>query len=325
MKILVTGGAGYIGSHVVLALGKLGHEITVLDNLSTGHRQAITFGELYECDLADKLKVEELFKAKKFDAVMHFAGSIVVPESVANPLGYYQNNTVNSHFLISMCVKYKIPKFIFSSTSVVYRGDLEGASSEDSEKGPISPYAWSKLMTEQMLFDTSLAHPDFKCVVLRYFNVSGADPEGRLGQSYPGATHLIKVSSEVALEKRSELKIFGTDYPTPDGTCIRDYIHVSDLAEGHVEALNYLAKGGKSDVFNCGYGRGFSVKEVIAVVKKVTGVDFKVIEEGRRAGDPPKTLSNVDKLRKATGWTPKYDDLNIIVKTAYEWEKKRPY
>lgn len=324
MNILITGGAGYIGSHVVKALGSLGYKLIIYDNLSTGHKEAITYGELVEGDLGDKQKLEDLFEASKFDAVLHFAGSIVVPESVSNPLKYYQNNTVNSHFLISLCHKYNVNNFIFSSTAAVYGMPKDGVCREDSELAPINPYGQSKLMTELMLKDVS-ASSNLRYVALRYFNVSGADPEGKIGQSFPEATHLIKVACEAACNKRDHLKVFGTDYPTPDGTCVRDYIHVSDLADAHVKALEYLDRGGQSDILNCGYGHGFSVKEVISRVKEVTGVDFKVIESPRRPGDPASLTAKVDRIHSVIGWKPKYDDLNVIIKSAYEWEKKRHY
>ncbi len=324
MKILITGGAGYIGSHVVKALGKLGHDLVIYDNLSTGHRQAVTYGELVVGDLAEKSKLEALFEAKKFEAVLHFAGSIVVPESVAHPLKYYQNNTLNSHFLLSLCEKYKVKKFIFSSTAAVYGMPEDGLCTENSPLSPINPYGHSKLMTEQMLKDLA-ASSEFRFVALRYFNVSGADPEGQLGQSFPEATHLIKVACEAACAKRDHLKIYGTDYPTSDGSCVRDYIHVSDLAEAHVRALEYLERGGKSDILNCGYGHGFSVKEVVKLIKEVTGVDFKVIETDRRAGDPASLTAKVDRIHGILQWKPQFDDLKVIIRSAYEWEKKKPY
>lgn len=324
MRILVTGGAGYIGSHVVKALGKLGHDITVYDNLSTGHAKAVTKGELVQGDLADLPKLDELFSKKKFEAVFHFAGSIVVPDSVTVPLEYYGNNTINSHALMNMCLKHSCFKFIFSSTAAVYGFPEGGVATEETATLPINPYGFSKLMTEQMLKDTSFSS-NLKYVALRYFNVSGADPEGKIGQSFPKATHLIKVACEAACGKRDYLNIFGTDYPTPDGTCIRDYIHVSDLADAHVKALDYLAKGGESNFFNCGYGHGYSVREVISVIKEVTGVNFKVIEGPKRAGDPASLTSKATKIQSTLGWKPKYDDLKVIVKTAYEWEKNRPF
>lgn len=324
MKILITGGAGYIGSHVVKALGKLGHDLVIYDNLSTGHREAVTYGELVVGDLADKSKIDSLFQHHHFEAVLHFAGSIVVPESVSDPIKYYQNNTVNSLHLISLCEKYKVTNFIFSSTAAVYGMPDDGVCREDSKLAPINPYGQSKLMTEHMLRDVS-ASSDLRYVALRYFNVSGADPEGQIGQSFPEATHLIKVACEVATGKRGSIKVFGTDYPTPDGTCVRDYIHVSDLAEAHVKALEYLAKGGKSEVLNCGYGHGFSVREVLNRVKEITGMNIKVEDSPRRPGDPASLTATAKKIHHVIDWTPKYDDLNLIIKSAYEWEKKRPY
>lgn len=325
MRILITGGAGYIGSHVLKALGKQGHEITVVDNLSTGFAKAVTYGNLIVADLADRQKIESIFEAGKFEAVVHFAGSIVVPDSVSQPLYYYQNNTINSHFVLTMCEKYKVRNFIFSSTAAVYGMPKDGVCREDSELLPINPYGQSKLMTEHMLRDLAFANKDFKYIALRYFNVAGADPEGQIGQSFPKATHLIKAACEAATEKRTHMDLFGTDYPTKDGSCVRDYIHVSDLADAHVKALEYLEKGGESQPLNCGYGHGFSVKEVIARVKEITGVNFKVNELGRRAGDPASLTAESSRLSKLTGWKPKYDDLNVIIKSAYEWEKKRPY
>lgn len=324
MRILITGGAGYIGSHVLKALGNSGHDITILDNLSTGHAKAITNGELVIGDLNDEVLLEKLFSTKKFEAVLHFAGSIVVPESVEKPLDYYANNTINSHRLVQFCLKHGCHQFIFSSTAATYGIPEGGIATEETITKPINPYGHSKLMTEQMLADTS-ASSKFRYVALRYFNVSGADPEGRLGQSFPGATHLIKVACETACGKRDHMSVFGTDYPTPDGTCIRDYIHVSDLANAHVKALEYLAQGGKSEFMNCGYGHGFSVKEVLKKFKEVVQVDIKVIESPRRAGDPASLTSKADKIRRVLNWKPQYDDLALIIKSAYEWEKKRPY
>lgn len=323
MKVLITGGAGYIGSHVVKALGKLGHDIVVLDNLSTGFKEAVTFGRLVVGDLADEKFVDELFAKEKFEAVLHFAGSIVVPESVTNPLKYYSNNTVNSQKLITACVKHNCKNFIFSSTAAVY-GMTESNTTEETATLPINPYGMSKLMTEHMLRDTSIAHP-FKYVALRYFNVSGADPEGQIGQSSPGATHLLKVASEVATGKREVIEVFGTDYPTNDGTCVRDYIHVTDLADAHVKALEFLAKGGESQVLNCGYGRGFSVNEVLTKYQDVTGVKLNIKNGPRRAGDPAVVMSEAKKIRSLLHWTPKFDDLSVIIQTAYNWEKKRHY
>lgn len=324
MKLLITGGAGYIGSHVLKALGSQGHDIIIYDNLSTGHKEAITSGELIVGDLSDKAKLDALFQHHHFEAVLHFAGSIVVPESVADPLKYYQNNTINSHYLISLCEKYKVNNFIFSSTAAVYGMPDDGVCREDSKLAPINPYGQSKLMTEHMLHDLAFSS-EFRYVALRYFNVSGADPEGRIGQSFPEATHLIKVACEVAVGKRGSIKVFGTDYPTPDGTCVRDYIHVSDLADAHVKALEYLASGGKSEVLNCGYGHGFSVREVLNRVKEITGKDIKIEDSPRRPGDPASLTATAKKIHHVIHWKPKYDDLSLIIKSAYEWEKNRPY
>ena len=325
MRILITGGAGYIGSHVLKALGKLGHEITIVDNLSTGFAKAITNGNLIVADLGDRSKMESIFETGKFESVVHFAGSIVVPDSVSDPLRYYQNNTINSHFLLTMCEKYKIKNFIFSSTAAVYGMPKDGVCREDSELAPINPYGQSKLMTEHMMRDLAFANKSFKYIALRYFNVAGADPEGQLGQSFPKATHLIKAACEAAAGKRTHMDLFGTDYPTKDGTCVRDYIHVSDLADAHVKALSFLANGGESQPLNCGYGHGFSVKEVVSRVKEITGVNFKVNELGRRPGDPASLTAESSRLTQLTGWKPKYDDLNVIIQSAFEWEKKRPY
>lgn len=324
MKILITGGAGYIGSHVVKALSRDHHDLIIYDNLSTGHQEAVSGGELVIGDLADREKLESLFEKEKFDAVFHFAGSIIVPESVSDPLKYYHNNTVNSHFLISLCHKFGVSKFIFSSTAAVYGMPKDGVCREDSELSPINPYGLSKLMTEYMLRDLALSSK-FRYVALRYFNVSGADPEGRIGQSFPEATHLIKVACETACGKRDSIKVFGTDYPTADGTCVRDYIHVADLADAHVKALNYLDHGGKSEVLNCGYGHGFSVKEVLERVKEVTGIKINVIEAPRRAGDPASLTAMASRIHQILGWSPKYDDLNLIIKSAYDWERNRTY
>lgn len=319
-RILVTGGAGYIGSHVVKALQKSGFEVIVYDNLSTGFPEAVTC-ELIKADLNDSKTLDKTFEKYKFDGVMHFAGSIVVPESVENPIMYYKNNTENSLNLIATCLKFRVNSFIFSSTAAVYGLPKEQFVDETCQKTPINPYGMSKLMTENMLQDTAFAHKDFNYIALRYFNVSGADPEGSIGQAFPGATHLIKVNCEAAAGKRAKTYIYGTDFDTEDGTGVRDYIHVSDLARAHVMALEYLLKEKKSDVFNCGYGHGFSVKEVISAVKEVSGVDYTVEESGRRAGDPGFLVSNADKIQKVLNWKAEHDDLKFIIKTAYDWER----
>ena len=320
-KILVTGGAGYIGSHVVKALGENGYDVIVYDNLSTGFKEAVLYGDLVEGNLEDTDKLESVFKNNEIDAIMHFAGSIVVPESVENPLKYYKNNTVNSCNLIELAVKYKVDKFVFSSTAAVYGIPATDLVTEKSPTTPINPYGESKLMTEMMLKDTSFAHENFNYVALRYFNVSGADLDGKIGQAFPGATHLIKVNCEAASGKRDKTFIFGTDFPTPDGTGVRDYIHVVDLANAHLEALKFMNDKKESRVFNCGYGKGFSVKEVVNAVKEVTGVDYPVEETDPRAGDPPTLIADSTLMKSQTNWSPKYDNLNKIIQTAFDWER----
>ncbi len=320
MGVLVTGGAGYIGSHMVHRLVDDGEAVVVLDNLSTGFRWALPeSAELVVGDVGDEALLGELMAKHDVDAIVHFAGSIVVPESVADPLGYYLNNTVKSRALIAAAVAGGVRHFIFSSTAAVYGAPEIMPVTEATPQLPVSPYGASKLMTETMLKDTAFAH-DFRYVALRYFNVSGADPKGRTGQSTKGATHLIKVACETAQAKRSHLDVYGTDYPTPDGTCIRDYIHVMDLVAAHSDALRYLRDDGQSIVMNCGYSRGFSVLEVIDAVKRVSGVDFEVRMTGRRPGDPPQIVAASDLVRTTLGWTPELDDLDTIVQHALAWE-----
>jgi len=320
MKVLVTGGAGYIGSHVVRQLGEAGHDIVVFDNLSTGHRWAITYGELVEGDLADEALLDEVFRVHGFDAVLHFAANIVVPESVANPLKYYANNTRNTLNLLKAIEKHQVPYMVFSSTAAVYGMPDAEVLTEDMPLAPINPYGASKMMSERMIMD--LAHASgLRYVILRYFNVAGADLEGRIGQATPEATHLIKVASECVAGVRDGMKIFGTDYDTRDGTCVRDYIHVEDLAKAHVMALDYMARGGESEVLNCGYGRGFTVREVIDTVKRESGADFPVELVGRRAGDPVALMADNQRIRQVLGWAPDHDDLAVIVRSALNWEK----
>lgn len=320
MKILVTGGAGYIGSHMVRTLGEKGYDIVVYDNLSTGHSDSVLYGRLVTADLADMTALDTLFKAERFDAVIHFAAHIVVDESVRNPIKYYKNNFVNALNLIETCVKNNVDKFIFSSTAAVYGIPADVPVTEDAPLLPINPYGSSKLMVEQALKDISLSS-GLRYTALRYFNVAGADPLLRIGQKYKDATHLITVSLRTALGKREQLDIFGTDYETPDRTCIRDYIHVDDLIDAHLLSLDYLSSGSKSRVFNCGYGHGYSVREVVDKVKKVTGVDFKVRETDRREGDPPALISDPSRIKKELGWRPSHNDLEYIIRTAWEWEK----
>ncbi len=322
MSVLVTGGAGYIGSHMVLALTDAGEDVVVLDNLSTGHWWAISpKARLVEGDIGDEELLDRLMAEHRFDAVVHFAGSIVVPDSVSDPLGYYLNNTVKSRMLMACAVKAGIPRFIFSSTAAVYGNPLTMPVFEDEAPAPISPYGRSKLMTEWMLQDAHAAH-GLQYVALRYFNVAGADPQGRSGQSTPRATHLIKVACQTALGQRSHMDVFGTDYDTPDGTCLRDYIHVTDLIAAHMDALAHLRRGGESGIFNCGYGKGYSVLEVIAAVERAHGAGFTVNRVGRRAGDPAGIVAGADRVRQVLGWQPSHADLDEIVRSALDWERK---
>jgi UDP-glucose 4-epimerase len=321
MAILVTGGAGYIGGHMALMLADAGRDVVVVDNLVTGFAWSVDKRvKFIEADVGDSAAMAEILRAHDVDAIIHFAGSIIVPESVADPLKYYANNTCNTRSLIENAVEAGVAHFIFSSTAAVY--GMAGAEpvSETAPLDPLSPYGRSKLMSEWMLADVAAA-TDLKFGVLRYFNVAGADPGGRLGQSTPFATHLIKVACQTALGQRDEMAIFGTDFDTEDGTGIRDYIHVSDLVAAHALLLDYLRNGGPSVTMNCGYGRGFSVREVINTVKQVTGVDFRVREAGRRAGDPAAVVAAADRVRGQLGWRPQHDDLEKIVATAFAWEK----
>lgn len=324
MTVLVTGGAGYIGSHMVLNLLDAGEQVVVIDNLSTGFRWAVPpAATLVVGDAGDADLTRTIMRKHNVSAVIHFAGSIVVPDSVADPLGYYYNNTVNSRALIEAAVASQVKHFIFSSTAAVYGNPGEEPVAEDAELKPVSPYGWSKLMTEVMLRDISHAH-DFNYVALRYFNVAGADPKGRSGQSTPRATHLIKVACETALGKRSHMQVFGNDYPTADGTCIRDYIHVTDLVHAHARALNYLRGGGQSDVFNCGYTRGFSVLEVIEAVNRAAGLKIDARLTERRAGDPAAIVAASAKVRETLSWQPEHDALDGIVASALAWERQLP-
>jgi UDP-glucose 4-epimerase len=322
MTVLVTGGAGYIGSHMVHELVDAGESVVVLDNLSTGFRFLFPASVPFVAgSTGDRELVAKTIRKYDVTAIIHFAASIVVPDSVSDPLGYYRNNTMNTCALLDVAIEAGVRQVIFSSTAAVYGNAEESPVREDSATMPISPYGSSKLMSEIMLHDAGRAH-DLRFVILRYFNVAGADPQGRTGQSTPAATHLIKVACEAALGKRPKMSVYGTDYPTPDGTGIRDYIHVSDLARAHSAALGHLRRGGASATFNCGYGRGNSVFEVIDAVRRVSGRDFAVEIEGRRPGDPPALVANVDRIRASLPWQPRFQDLDTIVAHAFAWERK---
>lgn len=321
-KVLVTGGCGYIGSHVVRQLSEAGYTVVVYDNLSTGFRDALLHGEeLIQAELSDHTALDAAFQQHGFTTVLHFAASIVAPESVSLPLKYYANNTRNTLGLLDACVRFGVKRFIFSSTAAVYGFPEEGAASESTPTVPINPYGSSKLMSEWMLHDVAVAH-GLTYAALRYFNVAGADPQARIGQRTPEATHLLKVACQAALGQRNQVAVYGTDYPTPDGTGIRDYIHIEDLASAHLSALRYLMNGGESTVLNVGYGSGSSVREMLAMVKQVSGVDFNVVEEGRRPGDPACLIAKADKIRQMTDWQPRFDSLQTIVEDAWRWENK---
>jgi UDP-glucose 4-epimerase len=321
MTILVTGGAGYIGSHMVLDLLETGEEIVVFDDLSTGFPWLVPQGVTpVEGDIGDKALLSRVIADHQIDAIAHFAAKIVVPDSMSDPLGYYLNNTSKARTLIEAAVEGGVKHFIFSSTAAVYGETREMPVTEESPPAPVSPYGRSKLMVEWMLEDASRAY-GLNAMILRYFNVAGADPKGRSGQATPRATHLIKTAAEAATGRRAGMSIFGTDYATPDGTCIRDYIHVSDLARAHVLALDYLRSGGKGTVINCAYGHGSSVREVIDTVKKISGVDFPVTLADRRLGDPPEIVATGEKIRSLLGWQPRFDHLDTIVTHALAWEQ----
>jgi len=321
--ILVTGGAGYIGSHVALQLRERGHAVVVLDNLSTGFRDAVAAvgGELVVGDVGDAALVGETLAKHSIDTVLHFAAHTVVPESVRNPLKYYGNNTCATRSLLAACSAHGVRQFVFSSTAAVYGMPESGEADEDTPTRPINPYGASKLMSETMLRDLCAATP-MRCAILRYFNVAGCDPQGRIGQSTPNATLLIKVACEHAAGKRERLAIFGTDYPTKDGTGIRDYIHVDDLAAAHLAALDHLDAGGESITVNCGYGHGYSVREVLDTVARIAGRPLVIDEQPRREGDPPMLIARSERLQRLLDWKPRYDDLDVIVKSALAWERK---
>ena len=321
-KVLVTGGAGYIGSHVVKQLGERGYDVVIYDNLSTGSSAAILSGELVVGDLADIQQLSQVFAQHKFNAVLHFAASISVPESLQQPLAYYSNNTANTLNLLKCCQKFQVNKLIFSSTAAVYGETDDSPVSESAPTNPVNPYGKSKLMSETIIRDYSDAS-DLKYAILRYFNVAGADISGRIGQSSKKAAHLIKLACDAALGIRNEVSILGTDYHTPDGTGIRDYIHVEDLASAHVEALSYLQTATENQILNCGYGRGYSVREVLSTVQQVSGVNFKVVETKRRKGDPACVVANCASIKKVLAWQPQYNCLETIVRSNLNWEKQK--
>lgn len=320
-SILVTGGAGYIGSHVVKQLGKNSERVVVLDNLSKGFADAVTYGELIVGDTGDTDLVMRIMAEHEVESVLHFAAHTIVPESVSNPLKYYKNNTASTLNMLHCSQTMGIKHFIFSSTAAVYGNLQTGVAVETTPTAPINPYGTSKLMSEWMLKDLCAASA-LRSVILRYFNVAGSDPDGEIGQSTENATLLIKVACEVALGKREKLFVFGTDYPTPDGTGIRDYIHVDDLASAHLAALEYLRAGGESTTLNCGYGNGYSVRQVIDSVERCHGKELNVVEAPRRAGDPAELVSNVEAIHRTLDWTPQFNDLDVIVRTSLAWEAK---
>lgn len=320
-RILVTGGAGYIGSHVVKLLGKAGHQPVTLDNLSKGRADAVLYGQLVVGDTGDRELVTRVLREHGIDTVMHFAAFTIVPESVSDPLKYYANNTCSTRNLLECCVAAGVSNFIFSSTAAVYGMPAAGICAEDTATSPINPYGQSKLMSEYMLRDVCAAH-SMRAVILRYFNVAGSDPDGEIGQSTPSSTLLTKVAVEAALGKRPAVHVYGTDYPTPDGTGVRDYIHVSDLAAAHIDALAYLAGGGETVTLNCGYGHGYSVREVLDTVTRLGPGPFPIIESPRRAGDPPLLIAKAERIRETLGWRPHHDNLEQIVATSLAWEYK---
>lgn len=322
-KILVTGGAGYIGSHVVKKLGEQGCECVIYDNFSTGHDWAVLYGNIIRGDIRDENMLERVFLHQKFDIILHFAASIIVPESLENPIKYYSNNVQGTLNLLSAMFRHGVNRIVFSSTAAVYGMPASVPVKEDAPIAPISPYGQGKAFVEKVLQDMAKA-AQINYVALRYFNVAGADPAGRIGEGKENPSHLIARCLRAAAGSIPGLSVFGADYPTPDGTCIRDYLHVDDLAAAHLQAMNYLLKGGASDTFNCGYNRGYSVLDVVRAAKEVTGVNFPVIYTERRDGDPPIVVADSTKIRQVLGWKPVYDDLKAIIQTAWDWELIRP-
>ena len=320
-SVLVSGGAGYIGSHVVRQLGEAGEQVLVIDNLVKGFRQAVTAGDLVVADIGDYALVTRLMAEYRVDTVMHFAAHTIVPESVAQPLKYYGNNTCTTRNLLQACLDNEVRHVVFSSTAAVYGMPEDGYAQEDSPTRPINAYGTSKLMSEWMLRDVAAVNP-LRYVALRYFNVAGSHPGGKIGQATPGATLLTKVACEAMVGKRTHVSVFGTDYPTPDGTGVRDYLHVEDLASAHLNALQYLRRGGKSSTLNVGYGHGYSVREVLRMVETVGGKLLTVREEARRPGDPAYLVARADRIRTELGWQPRYDDLSAIVASSLAWEQK---
>lgn len=320
-SILITGGAGYIGSHVALQLRERGERVLVLDDLSRGFRQAVLDAPLIVGKVGDRETVLGVLREHRVDTVMHFAAFTIVPESVSEPLKYYGNNTCSTRNLLDCCREAGVRHFVFSSTAAVYGVPAGGVAAEDTPAAPINPYGTSKLMSEWMLRDLAAAS-DMRYTALRYFNVAGSDPQCRIGQATRNATLLVKVACEAATGKRARLSIFGTDYPTPDGTGVRDYIHVEDLARAHLDALGYLREGGRSTVLNVGYGHGYSVREVLRSVERVSGRALTIVEEPRRPGDPPMLIARADRIRSELNWSPRLDDLDTIVRTALQWERR---
>jgi UDP-glucose 4-epimerase len=321
-RVLVTGGAGYIGSHVVKQLGEQGYEVVVYDNCSTGSPHSVLYGELIQGEIGDLEALRKVFARYRFQAVLHFAASIIAPESVEIPLHYYRNNTFNTLNVLTCCQEFGVKQFVFSSTAAVYGQPNENPVLETTPTEPINPYGRSKLMSEWIIQDLAKSS-DLRFVILRYFNVAGANPDGKLGQLNPKATHLMKIACDAALGRIESAKIFGTDFPTPDGTGIRDYIHVEDLATAHIDALRYLERDQGSQIFNCGYGSGYSVREVLERVRAISGVNFPILEVDRRAGDPAAVTACADKIRTLLGWKPQFNDLDVIIKTTLDWERKR--